>query len=120
MYIDMTGDTHPMHTHLVTFQVIGRTPFNVAAYQADHGGANGVPGGIDRVVCDRPHASHRPRRRAGFKDTVMANPGFFTRVRAKFGAARGRHSGAGRTSITAISSSTKTGDIASAAVAMVG
>ena len=34
VYINMTGDTHPMHTHLVTFQVVGRTPFDVAAYQA--------------------------------------------------------------------------------------
>ena len=24
VYINMTGDTHPMHTHLVTFQVVGR------------------------------------------------------------------------------------------------
>src|SRR6266508_5022176 len=28
VYINMTGDTHPMHTHLFTHQVIGRTPFN--------------------------------------------------------------------------------------------
>ncbi len=36
-----------MHTHLVTFQVIGRTPFDVEAYEAAYGGPNGVPGGID-------------------------------------------------------------------------
>src|SRR6266511_3948107 len=27
VYVNVTGDTHPMHTHLVTFQVVGRTPF---------------------------------------------------------------------------------------------
>jgi len=48
VYINLTGDTHPMHTHLVTHQVIGRTPFNVAAYAAKVGvGRNGVPGGTD-------------------------------------------------------------------------
>ena len=33
VYINMTGDTHPMHSHLVTFQVVGRTPFDVEAYE---------------------------------------------------------------------------------------
>ena len=28
VYVNLTGDTHPMHLHLVTFQVVGRTPFN--------------------------------------------------------------------------------------------
>ena len=47
VYINLTGDTHPMHTHLVTFQVVGRTPFNVEAYEEENEGAHGVPGGID-------------------------------------------------------------------------
>ena len=47
VYVNMTGDTHPMHMHLVTFQVIGRTPFDVEAYEEAYGGPNGVPGGID-------------------------------------------------------------------------
>jgi spore coat protein A len=46
VYVNLTGDTHPMHMHLVTFQV-GRTPFDAEAYQAAYGGPNGVPGGID-------------------------------------------------------------------------
>jgi len=60
VYVNLTGDTHPMHTHLVTFQVIGRTPF-----------ATG------------PMEPPAPEER-GFKDTVKANPGYFTRIRAKF------------------------------------
>jgi FtsP/CotA-like multicopper oxidase with cupredoxin domain len=36
----MTGDTHPMHVHLVTFQVVGRTPFDVSAYQKKYGTPN--------------------------------------------------------------------------------
>jgi len=57
-YINLTPDTHPMHTHLVTHQVIGRTPFDAAAYQVKYGGPDGVPGGIARFVCagSREHA----------------------------------------------------------------
>jgi toxin HigB-1 len=32
-----------MHTHLVTFRVVGRTPFDAEAYQAAYGRPNGVP-----------------------------------------------------------------------------
>ena len=28
-------DTHPIHTHLTQFQVVGRIPFDFAAYEAD-------------------------------------------------------------------------------------
>jgi spore coat protein A len=85
VYINLTGDTHPMHTHLVTHQVIGRTPFNVAAYAVKVGvGRNGVPGGTDPT----PFATgpmHPPDpTEPGFKDTVKVNPGYFTRIRAKF------------------------------------
>jgi spore coat protein A, manganese oxidase len=84
VYINMTGDTHPMHTHLVTFQVIGRTPFDAEAYEAAHGGPEGVPGGIDPTpFATGPMVPAAPEER-GFKDTVKANPGQFTRIRAKF------------------------------------
>src|SRR6266487_4193997 len=68
----------------VTQQGIGRTPSNVEAYEADHGGPNGVPGGID----PRPYATGKmvppdPTER-GFKDTTKANPGYFTTIRARF------------------------------------
>jgi spore coat protein A, manganese oxidase len=84
-YINLTGDTHPMHTHLVTFQVIGRVPFNVAAYIAAAGsGSLGVPGGIDpSPYATGPMVPADPTER-GFKDTVKANPGYFTIIRAKF------------------------------------
>jgi spore coat protein A len=84
VYINMTGDTHPMHTHLVTFQVIGRTPFDAEAYEAAYGGPNGVPGGIDPTpFATGPMLPPAPEER-GFKDTVKANPGYFTTIRAKF------------------------------------
>jgi spore coat protein A len=84
VYINVTGDTHPMHTHLVTFQVIGRTPFDAEAYEEAHGGPNGVPGGIDPTpFATGPMEPPDPTER-GFKDTVKANPSQFTTIRAKF------------------------------------
>jgi len=84
VYINMTGDTHPMHTHLVTFQVVGRTPFDVEAYEEAYETKDGVPGGIDPSPfatgpMEPPHPTER-----GFKDTVQANPGYFTTIRARF------------------------------------
>ena len=85
VYINMTGDTHPMHTHLVTHQVIGRTPFNVAAYEeAAEAGPDGVPGGIDPTpFATGPMQPPAPEER-GFKDTTKANPGYFTTIRGRF------------------------------------
>jgi spore coat protein A, manganese oxidase len=84
VYVNVTGDTHPMHTHLVTFQVVGRTPFDAAAYEEAHEGPNGVPGGIDpSPFATGPMEPSDPSER-GFKDTVKANPGQFTTIRAKF------------------------------------
>jgi spore coat protein A len=84
VYVNLTADTHPMHTHLFTHQVIGRTPFNAVAYQAAHGGPDGVPGGIDPTpFATGPMLPADPDER-GFKDTVKANPGYFTTIRGRF------------------------------------
>ena len=84
VYVNLTGDTHPMHMHLVTFQVVGRTPFDVEAYEDRYGTATGVPGGIDPTpFATGPMLPPAPEER-GFKDTVKANPGYFTTIRAKF------------------------------------
>jgi spore coat protein A len=84
VYVNLTGDTHPMHMHLVTFQVIGRTPFDAEAYEEKYGGPNGVPGGIDPTpFATGPMLPTAPEER-GFKDTVKVNPGEFTTIRARF------------------------------------
>jgi spore coat protein A len=84
VYVNLTADTHPMHSHLVTFQVIGRTPFDTAAYEEANEGPHGVPGGIDPTpFATGPMLPPDPSER-GFKDTVKANPGYFTTIRAKF------------------------------------
>jgi spore coat protein A, manganese oxidase len=84
VYVNLTADTHPMHTHLVTFQVVGRTPFDAQAYEEANEGAHGVPGGIDpSPFATGPMEPPDPGER-GFKETVKANPGYFTTIRAKF------------------------------------
>jgi spore coat protein A len=84
VYVNLTGDTHPLHTHLVSFQVVGRTPFDVSAYEERYEGVHGVPGGIDptRFVTG-PMRQPDPGER-GFKDTVKVNPAELTRIRARF------------------------------------
>ena len=83
-YINLTGDTHPMHTHLAMFQVVGRMPFDARAYMEgeemrEHGHA-----GIDPTpYATGPITPASPGER-GFKDTVKANPGEVTIIRAKF------------------------------------
>jgi spore coat protein A len=84
VYINLTGDTHPMHTHLVTFEVIGRTPFDAAGYMSAYGGPNGVIGGIDPAPFITGPMVRASRTERGFKDTVQAHPGYLTTVRAKY------------------------------------
>jgi spore coat protein A len=86
VYVNLTADTHPMHSHLVTFQVVGRTPFDAAAYDEAYepSGGGGVPGGIDPTpFATGPMEPPDPSER-GFKDTVKANPGYFTTIRARY------------------------------------
>jgi spore coat protein A len=84
VYINVTGDTHPMHSHLVNFQVVGRTPFDAEAYEEAYGGPDGVPGGIDPTpFVTGPMLPPDPTER-GFKETVKANPGQLTTIRAKY------------------------------------
>lgn len=61
---NFTVDAHPIHLHLVRFQVIDRTP---------------IPG-----VVPAPTPFPKQVWESGFKDTVIAYPGEITTVRAKF------------------------------------
>jgi spore coat protein A, manganese oxidase len=84
-FINLTPDTHPMHTHLVSFQVVGRVPFDVAAYSAAAGTETlGVPGGVDPMPFATGPMVPADSSERGFKDTVKANPGYFTIIRARF------------------------------------
>jgi FtsP/CotA-like multicopper oxidase with cupredoxin domain len=85
--INLTGDTHPIHLHLIQFQVMDRTPFDAVAYQSaldsaralDPNAANPDPAPFVSGPRVAPDANER-----GWKDTVCANPGQITRLRAKW------------------------------------
>jgi spore coat protein A len=72
LLVNTTADTHPIHLHLVTFEVKDRTPFNVATYNAG--------GGIVYTGAAMPAMANENGR----KDTVQAHPGQVTRIRARF------------------------------------
>jgi spore coat protein A len=88
-WVNLTGDTHPMHTHLFMHQVIGRVPFDVEAYTeaanaAGFGGPDGFRGGFDpRPFATGPMIAPAASER-GFKDTTKANPSQFTIIRGRF------------------------------------
>ena len=85
-FVNTTPDTHPMHTHLFTFHVMGRYNYNAAAYAANYGGPNGVPQ-LD-VATLKPFLTSKliapDPTESGLKDTVKANPGQITVVRARY------------------------------------
>jgi spore coat protein A, manganese oxidase len=76
--INTTEDTHPIHLHLVQFQILDRVPFDVEAFLADRP----TPRPIEAYYTGAP-ISPDPNE-AGRKDTVRANPGEVTRIIAKF------------------------------------
>jgi spore coat protein A, manganese oxidase len=68
-----TGDVHPMHLHLVRFQVLNRQPFDVRRFLA-----TGKVQFTARPI--PPESNERP----AWKDTVKTYPGFITRIIQRF------------------------------------
>jgi spore coat protein A len=85
-FVNTTADTHPMHTHLFSFRVMGRYNFDAKGYAAAFGRANGVP--QQDVATLAPYLKSKlmppDPTETGLKETVKANPGQVTVVRAKF------------------------------------
>ena len=73
LLVNTTADTHPIHLHLVTFEVIDRRPFNVDAYDPE-----------TQAIPYTGPAVPPPANENGRKDTVKAHPGQVTRIRARF------------------------------------
>jgi spore coat protein A len=72
-FANATGDVHPIHVHLVRFQVLNRQTFDVKTYlQTGRLVLTGIP--------LPPEANERP----AWKDTVKAYPGYLTRVIQRF------------------------------------
>jgi spore coat protein A len=76
---NLTGDTHPIHFHLVNVQILNRQPFKVGQY-------NGVPSFLGPPVPPAP-------QELGWKETVKMNPGEVTRVIMQFNLASIQTSG---------------------------
>ncbi|HSO27370.1 MAG TPA: multicopper oxidase domain-containing protein, partial [Anaerolineales bacterium] len=83
--LNLTGDAHPIHIHINFFQVLGRQPFNAAAYQAAQNlflvNAGPKPDPLDYVT--------GPERlpeswESGWKDTLIAYPDEITRLAIRF------------------------------------
>ncbi len=91
-FINLTGDAHPIHMHLVEMQLVGRTPFDQVMYETDlYSAGMPLPGmGPDPI---QPNAgAHGLGQMAlplpwetGWKDTLISYPGEITTVITKFG-----------------------------------
>jgi FtsP/CotA-like multicopper oxidase with cupredoxin domain len=86
-FINTTGDAHPMHIHLVQFQILNRQPINTADYLAAWnawvaGGRTGARPNLANFLAGP--AVPPPANEAGHKDTARAMPGEVLRVVAKF------------------------------------
>jgi spore coat protein A len=85
--VNLTEDTHPIHLHLVQFQVLDRTPFDAAAYTAALAQARAsnpdAPNPDPTPYLTGPAAAPDPNER-GWKDTVRANPDQVTRIRMRW------------------------------------
>jgi len=77
--VNLTDDSHPIHLHLVRFQILDRQPFLADFYtmrgQLRFGGPPQPPLPQD----------------AGWKDTVRVDPNFVTRIIVKFDSYKGRY-----------------------------
>ncbi|MBY8986647.1 MAG: multicopper oxidase domain-containing protein, partial [Candidatus Lokiarchaeota archaeon] len=102
--VNPTADTHPIHLHLVQFQLISRQKFDVNKYLVDWYGANGVVNPMTDLPFTNPTinvgapatglAALAPYLRGkpilpapnemGWKDTIQANPGEITIIRVRF------------------------------------
>jgi spore coat protein A len=77
--VNLTDDAHPIHLHLVRFQVLDRQKFD-----ADEFLTSGTMERIGAPVRPEPNE-------AGWKDTVRADPGLITRIIARFEGFTGRY-----------------------------
>ena len=77
--VNLTTDVHPIHLHLVRFQILDRRPFDKFIYNKN--GQIRYTG-----LALPPHPNE-----AGWKDTVRAETGMVTRIIARFEGYMGRY-----------------------------
>lgn len=72
--INFTPDAHPIHLHLVNFQIVSRQKFNSARY------IPGNPSSLQLLGQSKPPTTDE----SGWKDTAIMYPGEVTHIRARF------------------------------------
>ena len=77
--INTTDDSHPIHLHLVRFQILDRRPFDAFQFQ------------MTKVLRYRGPAVPPDAGETGWKDTVRAHPGMVTRIIVRFEGFTGRY-----------------------------
>jgi FtsP/CotA-like multicopper oxidase with cupredoxin domain len=103
--VNPTADAHPIHTHLVQFQLISRQRMDTAAYASDWVALQQTTGGLGSgaeppwpwmpgesytplelspTTYLRGKAAAAPSNEQGWKDTIQVNPGEVTILRIKF------------------------------------
>jgi spore coat protein A len=83
-----TEDAHPIHLHLVTFQILERRPFTAVVNtqsQIQHDGNSGIGGYIvESSINFTGPAEVPPPNELGWKDTFIVPPGYMGKIIAKF------------------------------------
>lgn len=78
-FVNLTEDTHPIHLHLVRFQVLDRRPFDINTWMDS------------KTVRYKGPAQVPPPHEQGWKDVVQVYPGMVTRIIATFDGYAGRY-----------------------------
>ena len=82
-FLNLTEDTHPMHVHLVHFQVLARDRYDTSGFDPTTGATRRPVTFLGRGVID---ANER-----GWKETVRVNPGEMVTIGATFDGYTGRY-----------------------------
>jgi FtsP/CotA-like multicopper oxidase with cupredoxin domain len=98
-FVNLSGDAHPMHLHLVQFQIVSRQDFNADQYLIDwlNLNKNGLMNGMlpfkmtwkTKVLPFEPYLTPGSKTFAdpdehGWRDLVRALPGQVTQIRVRF------------------------------------
>jgi spore coat protein A, manganese oxidase len=78
-FVNLTDDSHPIHLHLVRFQILDRRPFDLATYQ------------LTKKIVYTEDAVKLEANEMGWRDTVRVDPMTVTRIIVKFEGFAGRY-----------------------------
>ena len=78
-FINLTDDTHPIHLHMVRFQILDQRPFDLTVYEL-----------TKKIVYTGPPIPLTADE-MGWKDTVRVDPNTVTRIIVKFEGFSGRY-----------------------------